>query len=374
MRRRDRGALSIEAAITYPIFLMVIVTILYIMRIVYTYGLIQHAAAQTVKELSMYTYIYQVSGLSELSGDLRGATAGRTDQFNSDVGSVVELYNDLMGGNVGGALSAGNSVTTNPEDVLKNVGAFLVGGAAREANQQLFEAVVRPLMAGYIGADSQGASADERLRKLRVTDGIGGLNLDASSFCEDGVTIDLVVCYTIDPIFPIDIMPSLNLMNRAKARGMNGKTVWKPSGGNTEDHEESQSVWDNPNSLERGKIIQEQDGARNLPENFPTYSAFDPSTGTATATVSIDLTMSGYQDAAKIRNSLNSKCNKILNYKTASRDGVTVDSEDIRKNVLIVYIPSSTEDRRVDKTAYNQALADIRNRYPDIQIVTKEID
>ncbi len=56
----QKGALTIEASISYSIFLMIIVTILYIMRIVYAYGLMQHAVSQTAKELSMYAYLYQV--------------------------------------------------------------------------------------------------------------------------------------------------------------------------------------------------------------------------------------------------------------------------------------------------------------------------
>ena len=48
--RKQRGALTIEASISYSIFMMIVVTFLYIMRIVYAYGLIQHAVAQTAKE------------------------------------------------------------------------------------------------------------------------------------------------------------------------------------------------------------------------------------------------------------------------------------------------------------------------------------
>ena len=39
-----------------------------------------------------------------------------------------------------------------------------------------------------------------------------------------------------------------------------------------------------------------------------------------------------------------------------------------------VYIPSSTDDRIIDRSAYDQAVGDVREVYPDIEIVTKEID
>ena len=56
-RAFQKGVLSIEASISYSIFLMIIVSLLYIIRIVYAWGLVQHAAAQTAKELSRYTYL-----------------------------------------------------------------------------------------------------------------------------------------------------------------------------------------------------------------------------------------------------------------------------------------------------------------------------
>ena len=372
-QRGKKGSLTLEAALTYPLFLMVIVTILYIMRIVYTYGLIQHAAAQTARELSMYTYIYQVSGLSEMNTTLQSSAAGRTQKFNSDVDNVVDLYNKFMDGNMQGVQSWSYTGETDPIEILKNVGAVLVGGATREANSQLFQLVVRPMMAGYIGADSQNNSADQRLQLLRVKGGLSGLNLDASSFCDDGVTIDLVVCYTIEPIFPINIMPSLNLMNRAYVRGMNGETVFqRHSGGGKAEKEDS--VWDNRNTTERGKIIQSEDGTRNLPDNFPVYSAYDSESGKATAAVSIDLRMKSYQSKSGIKGRISSECENIVNYKTSICDGVTVKAEDIRENVLIVYIPSSTEDRSVDRSAYDEAVAEVQARYPKIKIITKEID
>ena len=150
--KTSRGALTIEASITYPIFLMVIVTFLYLMRVVYAYGLIQHAVSQTAKEMSMYTYIYQVAGLGELNEDFQGAVSGRTEQFNSDVENVVGLYEEFSSGNFSGSYTG----TTDPTEMLKNIGSVLLGEGGQEVNNQLFQMVVKPLMEGYIGADSEG--------------------------------------------------------------------------------------------------------------------------------------------------------------------------------------------------------------------------
>ncbi len=114
--RKQRGALTIEASISYSIFMMIVVTFLYIMRIVYAYGLIQHAVAQTAKELSMYSYLYQVTGMNDAYQDIKNSTSGRKDQFNTDAGEIVKLYENLQSGNYGELEYNG---TLNPKDILK---------------------------------------------------------------------------------------------------------------------------------------------------------------------------------------------------------------------------------------------------------------
>ena len=219
-REHSKGALSIEASISYSIFLMVIVTILYVMRIVYVHGLIQHAVSQTAKELSMYSYVYQAVGAGDLNQQVSNATGSRTEQFNADIGEVVGFYEALTSGS-----TPSYNGTTDPDEFMKNIAAALAGEAGREVNHQLFELAARPLLESYIGADSKGNGADTRLKALRVIDGMAGLNLSSSRFFEDGCTVDLVVCYTVDPLMPIDILPELNLANRACIRGVSGENI-----------------------------------------------------------------------------------------------------------------------------------------------------
>ncbi len=367
-KRSRKGALTIEASISYSIFLMIIVTVLYIMRIVYVYGLVQHAVGQTAKELSMYSYLYQVAGLNDLNQQIAGAAGTRSDQFNQDMDDVIQFYEEFSSGN----LNASYNGTTDPGELLKNIGAAMLGEAGKEINQQLFEAAARPLIESYIGADSKGNHADARLKALRVVDGLHGRNLSSSSFFEDGGTIDLIVCYTIDPIMPIDILPKLNLANRACVRGMAGSSVFSESGGKEEKANEK-SVWDQP-PIKRGTAIQEQEKVRNLPERFPVFSAFDSANGKATAECSIDIRDVSYQEPSKIQSVIRGKCSKMDNFKDTTYGGVTIKKEEIKSRELIIYIPSSAKDRVVDRTAYDQAVKTVQAQYPDIKIITKEID
>lgn len=229
-QKRNQGMLTVEATIAYTIFMMVILTILFIMRIVYAYALVQHAVSQTAKELSMYTYLYQVSGANSLVGQLQEGVKPGEDKFNADAQSVVNIYNTLTDGWDDGDMETiegeWDNITKDPKQILKNVGSAIVSNASKDVVNASFSKIARLMMAGYIAADSDGAGADKKLTDLQVIGGLKGLNFSSSSFFEDGKTIDIVVCYTLDPILPIDLMPKMNLMNRATIQGMSGSSIF----------------------------------------------------------------------------------------------------------------------------------------------------
>lgn len=224
-RRNQKGALTIEASISYSIFLMIIVTMLYLMKIVYTYGLVQHAVNQTAKELSTYTYIYHVSGVSGLYNDLQGASADRKKKFNDGMDSLAELYHILENAEFEKLDDYKYEGSKSLVDIIKDTGGAVLNEAGENAHNALWENLAKPMIGGYIGADSKGHSADERLQTLRVKGGLDGINLSSSSFFEDG-KIDIVACYTIDPLLPLDILPELNLCNRACVQGVKGESIF----------------------------------------------------------------------------------------------------------------------------------------------------
>jgi hypothetical protein len=66
------------------------------------------------------------------------------------------------------------------------------------------------------------------LSNLRIKDGLEGLDFSSSVFWASGGEndIELVVCYTIDPVFPFKIIDELNLVNKVKVRGWSGKSIF----------------------------------------------------------------------------------------------------------------------------------------------------
>lgn len=258
--QKNKGALTVEACISLTIFLMVFLTILYLMRIVLAYGVVQHSINQVAKEISSYTYFYAASGLKSVDDTIQSSTQSGKKKFNESVESVVNVYTEFeklgsTAGNIGSAVSDGDinklngainelgtnisgtkeaisgaadtikSIVEDPIGALKAVGSVILSGANETAKTAICGEISRGLMAKYISPDGY-AAADARLKKLRIIDGLGGLNFSASTFWSNGSDIEIVVCYTIDPVFPIDVIDEINLMNRVTVRGWNGESIF----------------------------------------------------------------------------------------------------------------------------------------------------
>ncbi len=80
------------------------------------------------------------------------------------------------------------------------------------------------------------------------------------------------------------------------------------------------SVWRMTNSLERGLMIEKALGG-NLPKNFPVIDKLVD--GVATSIKSVDLTAKSYNEGNGLLSTLKGYVNKLDNFTTATREGVT---------------------------------------------------
>jgi len=234
--------------------MLVFFTLIFLMRIVYTYEVVQHALNQSAKELSSYSYFYAVSGAADINGTIIGSTSGGIDKFNTGVGNVVDAYSSIvkLGGDIGNTASAAangdiqdmlsgidatgrsysdlqsaypaaadtiKSVITDPVSAIKSVGSVLISGTNENVKTFLGGELTRALMSKYIKG---------KLEDLQVVGGLSGLDFSASKFWSPEQTsdIELTVCYTIKPILPIKVFNEINLVNRVRVRGWSGKSIF----------------------------------------------------------------------------------------------------------------------------------------------------
>ncbi len=260
--KKEKGSLTVEACISLTMFLMVFVTILYIMRIVFAYGIMQHALNQTAKEFSTYSYYYAVSGLADVNGQIQSSTAGGVSSFNENVTNIVNVYDSFntLGGSVKEATSSASSgdlsgtisslqsvsgdysnftnslgpatdtiksIADDPVAAIKSVGSVFLSGGNESAKTFLCGELSRSLMSKYISEGGYEA-ANTRLKNLRISGGLDGVDFSASEFWSSDAPneIELVVCYTIEPVFPFKIVDELHFMNKVRVRGWSGKSIF----------------------------------------------------------------------------------------------------------------------------------------------------
>ncbi len=265
MRKSDfdkSGAvITVEASIAFTCFAIVMLTILFLIRIVFVYALVQHQINMAAKELASYSYIYSATGMMDIDDNVQSNTAAAEGYFNENVGNIVDGVDSIISfgesvysaadsaadmdidGMISSAEQAGSdykamkeqypeslnsfkTLISNPKKLLKTIGSIFLGNAASDVKAFLGGEVVRAMMSSYLEDmnNSGGASygAGERLEKLGIVGGLSGIDFSQSSFNEtvDGQRhcIDIVACYKVKPIAPISIYKELGFINRVTVK------------------------------------------------------------------------------------------------------------------------------------------------------------
>jgi hypothetical protein len=257
---------------------MIMFTLLFLIKIVFVYGVVQHAINQVAKEFASYSYLYSIT-MGPLDKGLADATAAGNAYFDSTADTLMTTYNaasDLMesasstadagsGGDVDALVSslkttadkgealkdslpatkeAVKGIISDPKKAFLSLAGVLASGAAENAKTLICGEIVRAMSAEYI--DSRRGTAEEandRLEKLRVIGGLDGLDFSASKFFSKGtMDIDIVVCYSLEPFMPIKVLPDLNLVNRIYIRGWGSGAPSAAGNG-------QKSIWNDANDI-----------------------------------------------------------------------------------------------------------------------------
>ncbi|MGV8146182.1 MAG: TadE/TadG family type IV pilus assembly protein [Alkaliphilus sp.] len=307
--KENQGALTVEAALVLPLFLCVILTIVFFMKIYYAHEIIQHALDETAELLAETAYLWygeesQIIGQKAL------------DAFQlSDNAETSELM-----------LLLRNSA-------INEVGAL----------------VVKKSMKPHILSENN--DLDGKLRKLHIVDGLSGLNFRKSTFLEEYEEIDIVVSYRIKIPLPIQLLGEIPILQRSSSRAwLNGGTIDRESNINEEENvckeeilaseiadeviESEVNVWDFP-VFKRGKIIKEMLGT-NIHRNFPTIDKFERRTITSIRTHD---TRRKSNLGRGLYTSIMVGVRELDKFKSASFAGTTIGEDDYDTKVLNIVLP-----------------------------------
>jgi len=102
---------------------------------------------------------------------------------------------------------------------------------------------------------------------------------------------------------------------------------------------EDKSVWELL-PIERGREIEKIFGG-GLPEFFPVLDAFDPISGHAAVIVSIDTSLSRYENGSYLKKIVNEKCSDLIEFTYGKYEETVITGMDIDSRELIVVIPEN---------------------------------
>jgi len=345
-----KGSVTVEAAIALPIFLCVVISIVFIIKIIYVNGMIQHALMETADEMASTAYIYHVSGLRDLHDTARNSINSRSDVFKEHIDTVFDTYNSItdLSGSIGQGtgnltdttIDAAKNISDNPLDELKNAAAYISRGSFNDVKTELLTPLAKQYMKKYLASGSS-LEVGKRLEALNILGGMDGLDFNDSGFFEDeNEDIDIVVRYTMDFPVPIKILPKLEFVQSATARAWMGgdetKGVIDEGNSSTAD-----DIWSLGN-FERGRKIRTAFGG-SLPDNFPVIARYEA--GTATMIKSMDLTAKSYQSSANVKKELEENISNLAEYKGQNEpwgsSDIVIKSVDIKRKELILVIPKN---------------------------------
>lgn len=255
---KNDAVITVEATIAFTTFAILMLTILFLIRIVFVYELVQHQINMAAKEIASYSYIYSAVGAMEVDDNIQSNTGAAEGYINGNLENIVDGIDSIISFGSSAADTAGadniesfiesakqtgndyyamreqfpdaadsfKTIVGDPKSLLKAMGSIFLGNAVGDIKTYFGGEIVRAMMSSYLEDmnNAGGASYDPqtRLEKLGIEGGLSGIDFSGSSFNEtvDGQQhcIDIVACYKVKPISPISIYKEIGMMNRVTVK------------------------------------------------------------------------------------------------------------------------------------------------------------
>ena len=336
---RQKGSITLEAAIVLPIFICIIVSILSVIKVIYTMDTVSYAINETADQIASVVYPAHALGYRTETG-FGTAEARGSEGMGNGIDGIISCLQLLSGspGSQSGA-EGGSDGSSNIAEVLSQyLNDLLRNGLQDMAEEAFLRLMIDLCLPQYIEeserAGSEYTDADGRLRQLGINNGYTGLDFSESKIFSHGSgDIEIIVVYKINLQLPFRIFGPVEIRQTAVSRAWLGGD--EPSPPKVED------IWSLDN-LNRGKRVRELFGS-NLPFSFPGISAYK--NGKATLIRSMDITAATYQDADNVENVLCGYIDDIADYNGQptpwGSDRIVILPESISNRELIFVIPEN---------------------------------
>lgn len=244
---KKKGSITVEAALVIPIFALAMLTLAFVMRLVYVDETMKNSLSHTANNISQYAYLYKKTGLQGVvnSGNnamehsaigaekqkevvLKGLSEFNKiqTQENVDLGDISQINSSAS--NINDFASLVTTVRENPgKEAIMLLCA--VGNAFKgNVSSFIYEGISKYLFLMDIGNDSE--SYEEKLNKMNLVDAGGNkvdpkdaLNFEGTTF-NNGSDIIIELQYNVKIPFPLISKKVFPMKAKAHVKG------WDASG------------------------------------------------------------------------------------------------------------------------------------------------
>ncbi len=314
-KKREKGAIIVEATLVLPFFMFAIIMILSIVDICYVQAKMGVAINAAAKEMSQYGYLYTTLHLDEhMSGE-----GGKSSEI---MDSLSEILNSIS--------QETKAVSSELSSLFGTVGNVAGGDSAAEyikdgVGQELAKKLIEKNLVTH-----DGDTAEAFLRRNHVVDGIDGLNFLQTSFLSNAEQdeVDIVVSYQISVIKLLNLEYKFTFVQRAKSKVW-GRGVTKIKTSDAPDKSNGTSIWEEQDVTYRGEYIVEKEREKyDYTSKGKGFDAYDPDNNEFIHIFTVDTTDGKYADpdegAEALSQRLKSEYSKLYSNVGMVQDTVTV--------------------------------------------------
>lgn len=287
--KKIHGSTTVEAAIVLPVFLMVVFSFAYLIRICYAYNMVQESLSNVARGIANMSYFYHVSGAKDYADELKDMAdeAQNTlqeqkktiinafDSFNelingvSEIGStfsvdkLIDDFNDA-GDAADGLTKLADSISGDPKAELDLLMTAFGQKLSYELTNKLVCLIAKHDLSNELLNMLGKSKGEDAASALGIKDGINGMSFDGSSVFGDKESLEFVVRYRVKPPVVFGLVPEVKLCNRVKVIAWTGGRGASVKGSGDEDGSsddaKDESIWDSmdkdKNYMDRGLAVE----------------------------------------------------------------------------------------------------------------------
>lgn len=413
IKKKENGTTTVEAAIVLPFFLMLIMSLAYIIRVCYAYNTVQNSLAEVGRKIGNMSYFYHMTGLKDYSARLSDMAVEAGTTINEQTNTIINVFssfNETITGSTGNQATVGNiqnliinagnlaNSLTEATDLINSIiedpkaeMRLFMTVFAQKLNYEVTNRLVCLIAKGCLGAELNkrvAISDGDPALALGIKDGIKGISFENSCVFGDSESLVFVAEYKIKPPVPFSFVPELKLSNRVRIiawTGGRGDTVkLGESLDEQEDIKEETSLWNRMDNdkrywdrgLEIEKLqvaqIKNKNGisATPAPAKYPVIDAYILDEKERTLEFYDVFTLNPFMKTyterpSSIKSAIKKHGKRLLEFETP--DFINTEGIKSIKRILIVIFPENAE--KYAEEAFNSARDELAGYNVEVQLV-----